>query len=351
MHILKWTLFVAGLALSTQAAVVRRAKPLSDGRDFDWNNDKGPTGPRNFNLNGGGEKLVDIKSSNAKGNETFRFRVGFNGVPSVRLSYHSGVNSSDPQKPAKFDWRVGFLYIAEVSPSAPSIVRNKIRLGGRPNDWSRPNLTSGITDIGGQSTFTTTSTFEQSGTKVTLSVTASDFQGTLDGVPRRPNAIKYTLDISNFPYTLPDGQLVIAKGIFASKSVQRAENSSARITVGGGGLFSWDSTVNLSGNATSTVSLLNDLRDATSAESADVSIRSDDQKTDADESVKVLLFKVNATRPAFVRWDPEAALASDLSNVNDTSSSSSARGRSVELLSGSPVLFSLLILSVGWLML
>ena len=128
--------------------------------------------------------------------------------------------------------------------------------------------------------------------------------GKLNKTVVRPNGLKFGLDIHNFPYKYDNSKLVVVAKVESKAKRQRGEGSKKNsLDIGSKfGRIGWVPEVDLGNNQTANVTL-----QVVQGDIPELSGRTseDDNDRDQNETIDLMLFKIDAIQPKHVIWDPE----------------------------------------------
>ncbi|KAJ3088946.1 hypothetical protein HK102_007577 [Quaeritorhiza haematococci] len=282
------------------------------------------------------DKQIIINSNTKSTNQSDRFSYtfGVRNMPHIRASYFNKTNDDDSK--VRSTWMLGILGVAEVTPSMNITQTDSfIHFLGEGNKWSSMKV---VDNLVGNATFkTATITYTEGAFTCTINATFSPANATDGTVTFKPNAVKYSMELNNFPYKYNGSDLVIAKMFFASQTT-KLEGKGANRTISfsdKGGFFNWVSSATTENGTVVELEPMNSTLFASDLPIASQKLRDADLK----ESVKNLLEEVKApnkaaektalalfktkfptdARPTKLVWDPEVGVYSN-AQINPSSS-------------------------------
>ncbi|KAJ3060918.1 hypothetical protein HK102_009314 [Quaeritorhiza haematococci] len=153
----------------------------------------------------------------------FQYVFGVRGMPHIRASYFE--KNEDDDSKVRSTWLLGLIGIAEVSPTINITQTDSfIPFLGQSSKWSRMQITDEPID-NTTSIKTASITYNDGGFSCTINATFSPVNATgiadgMQNVKFRPNAVKYSLELNNYPYKYNDSDLVIVKFFYSSSTVK-----------------------------------------------------------------------------------------------------------------------------------
>ncbi|CAG8523085.1 17023_t:CDS:2, partial [Dentiscutata heterogama] len=161
----------------------------------------------------------------------------------------------------------------------------------------------------------------ESNLNVTISAYATGNTTTINknGITLKPSQIKYSLEFNNFPYIYQNSKISIIKMIL-SKSLFTYNNSTAFTS--DSGKFEWNSTILADSNK---VDVQVDQKIIFQANHTFENVNVDNTTAQAEVTLKLLAFNVQALQPKNVLWDPTFDVNDSSDNSTNTSKSSGNR--------------------------
>ncbi|CAG8530403.1 10266_t:CDS:2 [Dentiscutata erythropus] len=156
---------------------------------------------------------------------------------------------------------------------------------------------------------------------VTISAYATGNTTTIDkhGITLKPSQIKYSFEFNNFPYIYQNSKISIIKMI-SSKSLFTYNNSTAFTS--DSGTYEWNSTILADSNK---VDVQVDQKILFQANRTFGNVSVDNTTAQAEVTVKLLAYSVQALQPKNVLWDPTFDITDSSNNSTNTSKSGGNR--------------------------
>ena len=127
----------------------------------------------------------------------------------------------------------------------------------------------------------------------------------------KPNGLKFSVEIHNFPYKYDNSSLaVIAQVESKDKRTTNVDGNPDKMTIGEGlGRFGWVPEVNIGDNEVAKIDVERVTVDIEYIRSKLFdNIFEEDDDGDENETVDLMIFKIDAIQPAHIVWDPEVGV-------------------------------------------
>ncbi|KAJ3179138.1 hypothetical protein HDU87_003095 [Geranomyces variabilis] len=314
------------LALSAGSSALASAVPQLT---FIASKINGDVGPRWVDISLADTKFdVRMKRGNTTG---FRYTGSTADIARLRVEMWDGVDAESCEP--TWTYAIGIHRIVETNGSIPwraSTSFLDLRGDGTGGTWSpfaleNTTLSTSAVMSTISTTFTANASISTTGT-VTLYAQLSARQGaTSTGKTVQPNALKYGIDIADFPYAYVNSTLVLVKAIYSTVGAPTDPHATS-VLLGAAGTFTWDSTLDIvsaSGAATTgaVASAQVAPADLSGADSFVANNGTDDDGESGSydgESAALMTFALGGAEAVHARkvsWDPEmtvyAAFAGD----------------------------------------
>ena len=221
---------------------------------------------------------------------------------------NSSTNATAPI--SNFGVAVGFVRLVEIDDT--NTLNNStshLEFGDFASSWTSLAASCGTVQVDGASVLKCSSSLVPGGQWGPLNITVSFyFSGDVvpvDGTIAKPSSFKYSLSVTNYPYHLSTGRLVIVNRIHtdALSSVVYDTVSQSLLIDDGSAQFSWDQEI---------------VADGTSAAVEIVAFGQEETAANSTESVYRVSYAF-PQRVASIEWDPEVSF-NEASLVTTTSS-------------------------------
>ncbi|KAI8590103.1 hypothetical protein BDZ88DRAFT_112831 [Geranomyces variabilis] len=316
--------------------------------------DNGDVGPRWVDISLSDTKFdVRMKRGNTTG---FRYTGSTADIARLRVEMWDGTDAEACEP--TWTYAIGVHRIVETNGSIPwraSTSFLDLRGDGYSGTWS-PFVLKNTTLSGSAVLSTISSTFTANASistgSVTLYAELSAREGTTStGKTVKPNALKYGIDIADFPYAYANSNLVLVKAIYSSAAAA-ANAHATSVSLGAAGTFTWDSAlaiVSASGAATTGAVAGAEVApaDLSGADSFVANNGTDDDGEAGSydgESAAMVTFALGGAEAVHARkvsWDPEMTVYTAFAGDPPVSAAGSRLGAPVKALS--------VAVAVGWL--
>ncbi|KAJ3085635.1 hypothetical protein HK102_013978 [Quaeritorhiza haematococci] len=277
-------------------------------------------------------------TTNGTVSNRFQYAFGVRGMPHIRASYFE--KNEDDNSKVRSTWLLGVAGIAEVTPTINITETDSfIPFIGQASKWTNMQIINEPID-------NTTSfkiamiTYNDGGFSCTVNATFSPLEATgvsegAQNVTFRPNAVKYSMELDNFPYKYNDSELVIVKLFYSSSTVKLSSGARNR-TISfsdNSGFYNWVSNATTETGAFVSIEPFGDslLPEDLPIGSGSIRRRLPDLPKELKDELLELrssarteekgafaLFKTNfaaanVTRPRTLFWDPEIGVSTTVS--------------------------------------
>ena len=252
-----------------------------------------------------------------------RFRVGYirlNGTGTLNSTTLASFNGSG----YAYTYRVALLRLVEFNDATPvgdssSFVNFKNSILA----WSDFKLTKVEGETSDDTMYVVTSRYKRLDSPLTvdLEIVVPTRKRMFRGGVITPNALKYSVNVSNFDYKMPNSRLALVLGLWSREITVDAalRNFSADTIRLSNGRFTWDTSVVADGKNVS-VNLTKIIREEVETDLGDLDVLS-------RERSQTMIFAVNATQPKSVFWDPTLSVDDQSLDKNDDGVPSAALPR------------------------
>jgi len=220
--------------------------------------------------------------------------------PNFRAFFLSKVSGSEANV---FTWRVDLLGIVEHNETISINNSNsRVMFNGGKDTWT-PVAVSTFTKDGVNVTNMTT-TLKSGAVEIGLSGYLADgVVNLVDGTQLAANAMKYSISIKNFPYTLSKSRLALVHRILAKSKSQK--NSSSLLSVGTGGSLEWVTKAMFGTSSLNVDAAIIDYTMPPPPKDSDDGGKKDMNKFDGESAVFVgFTFGDFGSTPSQLFWDP-----------------------------------------------
>ncbi|KAJ3049805.1 hypothetical protein HK097_009207 [Rhizophlyctis rosea] len=261
----------------------------------------------------------------------YRFVVSTNGgFPRMRAFFAESGASNDTDYVSTY--MLNLWRIAEVNATIPWESSNSfIELTKKDqgvSSWS--TFTAGLITSNGTGVITANTTFTDSttGFKLLLSTYVPQLKAPMLDAEGyfKPNAIKYTLEIRNFPFQYQNSHLVLLKALFtpASDTLRNSTAASVQsLNTTSGNTFAWNATASMYASSSATTSTKAKITLNTTiiqSNSGSVWAKKPTEAEDnyGTENAKLLAYHVEAqgmNRDSVLVWDPELSVQTGVNSA------------------------------------